>query len=135
MTWTFRTIALSLIVAVFMAGPLAPVARAQQQPLGFFQESTKASPSDTGPIDPYPPAYDAGAVVADVFYVPGKVILCAAGVAVSIGVLAVTFGTAYKAAAGFSREGCGGKWVLTGRDLRPSEPGPETFYWEQSTSR
>lgn len=135
MTCTFRTIALSLIVAVFMAGPLAPVARAQQQPLGFFQESTKASPSDTGAIDPYPPAYDAGAVAADVFYVPGKAIMCVTGVAVSIGLMAVTFGTAYRAAAGFAREGCGGRWVLTGHDLRPSEPTADSFYWEANPSR
>ena len=135
MTWTFRTIALSLIVAVSMAGPLAPVARAQQQQRGLFAESYPTSPSDMGPVDSYPAAYDVGAVAADVFYVPGKVITCAGGIALSIALLAVTFGTAHRGAAAFSREGCGGRWLLTGRDLRPLETGPDWFDWEPSTGR
>jgi hypothetical protein len=34
-------------------------------------------------------------------------------------VLAATFGTAYRAASAAVHEGCGGKWMVTGDDLRP----------------
>ena len=33
--------------------------------------------------------------------------------------LAATFGTAYRAASAAFHEGCGGKWMVTGDDLRP----------------
>jgi hypothetical protein len=34
-------------------------------------------------------------------------------------VLAATFGTAYRAASAAVHEGCGGRWTVTGDDLRP----------------
>jgi hypothetical protein len=71
-----------------------------------------------------------GAGIADVFYVPGKALLCGIGFGVGLAILAVTFGTAYRAAAAAGREGCGGKWILSGRDLRPSEPSARAFDWE-----
>jgi hypothetical protein len=33
--------------------------------------------------------------------------------------LAATFGTGYRAASAAMHEGCGGKWMVTGDDLRP----------------
>ena len=55
------------------------------------------------------------------FYVPGKVITCAVGAAVGGALLALTLGTGYKAAVALGKEGCGGKWAVTGEDLRTSE--------------
>ena len=133
MTLTFRAIAVSLVLAVLLAGPLAPVARAQQP--AIFEDSMKPISAEKAASDGYPEAYNAGVVAADFFYVPGKVILCSAGIAVGVLLMAVTFGTGYRTAAGFGREGCGGRWVLTGRDLRPTEPGPETFDWVATPSR
>jgi hypothetical protein len=63
-----------------------------------------------------------GAGLADVFYIPGKAVLCSLGFATGIVLLVLTVGSGYRAAAAVGREGCGGKWVLTGRDLRPAEP-------------
>jgi hypothetical protein len=91
----------------------------------LFQESIKANPSDmtdSATPDRYSPAYDAGAALADVFYIPGKAVLCAIGFSVGITVLVITVGSGYRAASAVGREGCGGKWVLTGNDLRPGAP-------------
>jgi hypothetical protein len=150
MSVTFRATTLSLILTVLVGGPLAPFARAQQPETPatpapaapapaapvpvppapapptpeLFQESIKASQSDmtqTVTPDRYNPAYDAGAVLADVFYIPGKAVLCAIGFSVGITLLAITVGSGYRAATAIGREGCGGKWVLTGKDLRPAE--------------
>src|SRR5262249_7449460 len=64
-------------------------------------------------------AYNVGAGVANVFYIPGKVLLCGLGGAVGIFILIVSIGSQPRPAAYFAREGCGGKWVLTGDDIRP----------------
>jgi hypothetical protein len=139
MSVTFRVIALLLITTVFLAGPLAPFARAQQPqppmtPGGeIFPESLKTTPADA--VRGHPALYDVGAGVADVFYVPGKVILCTLGVGVGVALLAITFGSGYRAAAGAGREGCGGKWILTGRDLVPDESAARAFDWELDSSR
>ena len=66
--------------------------------------------------DPLP--YEVGAVAANAFYVPGKAILCVIGAAFGTGILAVTVGSGYGGAAGFVREGCGGRWIVTGEDLQ-----------------
>jgi hypothetical protein len=65
-------------------------------------------------------AYAAGAVVANVVYVPGKAILCGLGTVVGMGLLLATFGSGYQAASAIGHEGCAGRWVLRGDDLRPS---------------
>lgn len=117
-----RSIALAVVLSMFLSGPLATLAVAQQptqpQP-DLMQEAVKASAvqaeTDTT-------GYDVGAGFANMFYVPGKFIVCGLGVAVGGALLAVTFGTAYKAAAAVGKEGCGGKWVLRGDDLRPTVP-------------
>lgn len=132
---TCRVIALSLIVTFLAAGPLAPFARAQQPqtttaPEGdLFQESLKSS-KDSARAGRSSAAYETGAVLVDAFYIPGKAILCTASFAVNIGLLLLTFGTAYKAAANVAREGCGGKWYLTGNDLRPGETGSRESDWD-----
>ena len=48
-----------------------------------------------------------------------------------IALLAATFGTAYRAASGAVHEGCGGKWTVTGDDLRPEGPTARPFDWEK----
>ena len=131
---TCRAIALSLVVAFLVAGPLAPVVRAQQAPPApgtqgeLFQESPKGSPDERAQRSSA--AYDAGAVLIDAFYVPGKAILCTLSVGVNFSLLMLTFGTAYRAAAAVAREGCGGKWYLTGEDLRPRAEGTRESDWD-----
>jgi hypothetical protein len=132
---TCRVIALSLIVTFLAAGPLAPFARAQQPPTtatpesDLFQESLKASQDNARAGRPSA-AYETGAVLVDAFYIPGKAILCTASFGVNIALLLLTFGTAYKAAAALAREGCGGKWYVTGNDLRAGESGPRESDWD-----
>ena len=74
--------------------------------------------------------YDAGAVATNIFLVPGRAITCLLGGVAGIVVLAATFGTAYRAASGAVHEGCGGKWMVTGDDLRPECPYPAPGDWE-----
>jgi hypothetical protein len=112
----------ALLAAVLLVGPLAPIAGAQQptQPAqppapDLFQETLKAQRD----ADRSQGAYDAGAVAVNVFLVPGRAITCLLGGVVGLAVLGATLGTAYRAASGAVHEGCGGKWVVTGDDLRP----------------
>ena len=49
----------------------------------------------------------------NVGYVPGKAIVCTLGTVATIALMAVTLGTAYRAARDTFNEGCGGTWVLT----------------------
>lgn len=119
-----RMVAVMASLLMLATGPLAPLAAAQQpapqQPAprqpDLMQEAIKASERDTDSD-----AYDVGAGIANVFYVPGKVGLCALGGAVAFSLLILTIGSGYKAAANVAREGCGGKWTLTGEDLK-TEP-------------
>jgi hypothetical protein len=54
-----------------------------------------------------------GAGFLNVGYVPGKAIVCGLGTVASVGVMAITLGSAYRAAVATFKEGCGGTWVLT----------------------
>jgi len=51
-------------------------------------------------------------------------VTCAAGAFVGVALLVVSLGSGYKAAAAIADEGCGGKWVVKGDDLRPTSPPP-----------
>jgi len=127
-----------LLVLVLFGGPLATLAGAQQpapppaqsQPPApdRFQESLKAERATSQQSG----VYAVGAVVTNIFLVPGRAITCAAGAAVGVGVLALTLGTGYRAASSVWHEGCGGRWTVTGDDLRPdSVSGRQMDYSEQ----
>lgn len=112
----------ALLGALLLAGPLAPLAGAQQpsQPApDLFQESLKTQQE----AERSRGAYNAGAVAVNVFLVPGRAITCLLGGAVGVAALAVTFGTGYRFASAAVHEGCGGKWLVTGDDLRPDAEG------------
>jgi len=61
--------------------------------------------------------YIMGATIANFVFVPGKAVTCVLGLAVGSGLFLVTLGAGYKGSVAFAKEGCGGKWILTGRDL------------------
>ena len=109
----------ALLTAVLLAGPLTPLAGAQQATQApapdLFQETLKAE-RDT---ERSRGSYDAGAVAVNVFLVPGRAITCVLGNVVGLVALVATLGTGYRAASAAVHEGCGGKWVVTGDDLRP----------------
>lgn len=112
-----RSIALTLVLSL-LSGPLGTLAYAQQpaaQQPDLMQDALKTpNPSHSGKG-----AYDVGAGLANVAYVPGKALVCGLGVVAGVALLVLTVGSGYKAAAAAGEEGCGGKWVLKGDDLRP----------------
>ena len=109
----------ALLAALLLAGPLAPLAGAQQpaQPPApdLFQETLKSQRDDERSKG----NYDAGAVAVNVFLVPGRAITCVLGGAAGLVALVATLGTASRAASAAGHEGCGGRWMVTGDDLRP----------------
>jgi hypothetical protein len=112
----------ALVAALLLAGPMAQVAGAQpptqpaQPPApDLFQETLKAERR----AERTNGAYTAGAVAVNVFLVPGRAITCVLGGAVGVVALVATLGTGYRAASAAVHEGCGGKWLVTGEDLRP----------------
>jgi hypothetical protein len=147
MRTAIRILTAVLVLSLIMTGPLAPAALAQQPPQPAQPTPPPAPPVQLQPAQPDlfqetlkaeraaergQAAYDAGAVVVNTFLVPGRTITCVLGGAVGIVVLAMTFGSAYKAAADVANEGCGGKWVVTGDDLRPDPQSTRPFDWERN---
>ena len=139
-----RILAVMVAFAVLTTGPLAPLAAAQQP---APQSPPPATPMQQAPQPMAQPpqdipepeshlaesaAYNVGAGIANVFYIPGKGLLCGLGGAVGIFILVVTLGSAPRPAAYFAREGCGGKWILTGDDLRP-DADVRAFDWERDS--
>ena len=119
-----------LLVALMLTGVLSPIASAQQPPPpapDMFQETLKAQQA----AEEDRRVYNAGAIATNIFLVPGRAITCVLGGAVSIAILAATLGTGYRAASATMHEGCGGKWTVTGDDLRPEGPTARPFDWEK----
>jgi hypothetical protein len=72
------------------------------------------------------PVYQVFAGVTTAFFsIPGRTVTCVVGSAVAFGLLGLTLGSGYRAAAGILNEGCGGKWIVRADDLRPRPPLPE----------
>src|SRR5262245_50062496 len=119
-----RLVGLVMVVAVALAGPLAPYAVAQQPPgqamqptltpaaPDLYQQQLKQQAEETS-------AYNTGAAIANVVYVPGKAILCGLGAITGFGSLIVTLRSGYKAAALLGPEFSDGDWALHCEDMRP----------------
>ena len=134
-----RILAVMVALAMLATGPLAPLAAAQQPaappmpPMPPTQQPV-APPQDIPEPESHlaeSAAYNVGAGIANVFYIPGKGLLCGIGGAVGIFILIISIGSAPKPAAYFAREGCGGRWILTGDDLRPDSE--VRFDWERDS--
>ncbi|PYN85033.1 MAG: hypothetical protein DMD87_25155 [Candidatus Rokuibacteriota bacterium] len=134
-----RVLAVVVALAMLATGPLAPLATAQQ-PAQTPPPPAPPMPQPAAPPQDLPEqeshlaeytAYNVGAGIANVFYIPGKVLLCGLGGGVGIFILFISLGSAPKPAAYFAREGCGGKWILTGDDLRPDSE--VRFDWERDS--
>ena len=70
------------------------------------------------------PADATAAGIMNVVYVPGKAIICTAGVITSTVLMLLTFGSAYRAARGVFQEGCSSPWALTADHVSGKIPGP-----------
>ncbi len=90
-----------LATAILVGGPLAPVAMADEP----------ANPSSKRD-------YGVEADLINVFYAPGKAIVCGATGILGTLELALTFGAAYEDAARLIKGGCGGRWTVGSEDLR-----------------
>jgi len=152
-----RILTVLVVLALLATGPLAPLAAAQQPaPPSAPPQQEPAPPPVTQAPPPPPPgtpppppmvqevpeqdsraaesaAYNVGAGIANVFYIPGKGLLCGVGGMVGIAILIISIGSAPRPAAYFAREGCGGKWILTGDDLRPDDAHYRAFDWESDS--
>ncbi|HKZ05886.1 MAG TPA: hypothetical protein VJU81_10490 [Methylomirabilota bacterium] len=122
----WKCVALALVV--MLAGPYATwlsAAEAQTR-----QSATEGSILTSNTIESHAPTKgDAvGAALMNVVYVPGKAIVCTLGTVGTVGLLLVTFGFAYQAAANVFREGCGGDWVLTPEHVSGAIPSPTYDY-------
>jgi len=134
----------ALVAALCVSGPLAPMAafaQAQQTAPAVEPQLTSQGPGQERiPIDPVEkmlaPSVDpitsndptrGDAIAAgflNVIYVPGKAIICTAGVLTSTALMLLTFGSAYRAAHGVFNEGCSAPWALTADYVSGKIPGP-----------
>jgi hypothetical protein len=63
-----------------------------------------------------------GSVVANIWYTPGRALMCGAS-AVGAGlVMMVTFGQSYDTASELMHGGCSGPWILRAADIRQAVP-------------
>ncbi len=124
-------ISAALVAALFVSGPLAPMAAFAQAPQAG-QERVPVDPVEKmlmPSVEPItskdPTGGDAVAAgLMNVVYVPGKVIVCTAGVLTSTVLMLMTFGSAYRAARGVFLEGCSAPWALTAAYVSGKIPGP-----------
>lgn len=123
-------ISAALVAALFVSGPLAPMTAFAQTSTGQERVPVdpveKMLPPSVEPITSKDPTEgDATAAgFLNVVYVPGKAIVCTAGVVTSTLVMLLTFGSAYRAARGVFLEGCSAPWVLTPEHVSGKIPGP-----------
>ncbi len=124
-------ISAALVAALFVSGPLAPMAVFAQAPQ-TGQERVPVDPVEkmlmpsVEPMTSKDPT-DGDATAAgflNVVYVPGKAIICTAGVLTSTLVMLLTFGSGYRAARGVFLEGCSAPWALTADHVSGKIPGP-----------
>ena len=139
-----RWISVALVAAVFTTGPLAPMAAFAQAPppapsveppitsqkpgqerVPTDPVETMMMPTDEPITSKEPTEGDAAAAgVLNVVYVPGKAIICTAGVLTATLLMLLTFGSAYRAAHGVYLEGCSAPWALTADHVSGKIPGP-----------
>jgi hypothetical protein len=137
-------ISATLVAALFVSGPLAPLAAFAQAPPTAPPVEPPLTSQQPGqervPVDPVekmlmpavepisskdPTKGDATAAgFLNVVYIPGKAIVCTAGVLSSTLLMLLTFGSAYRAARGVFLEGCSAPWALTAEYVSGKIPGP-----------
>jgi hypothetical protein len=72
---------------------------------------------------PAPEADDAaGAIAADLWYVPGRALVCGGSAVIAGVVMTLTLGQSYDSASQVMHGGCSGPWVVRPRDVRQAVP-------------
>ena len=65
----------------------------------------------------------AGAVVANIWHVPGRALVCASSALLAGAALTITLGQASESASELMHGGCAGPWTVTAQDIRDAVPG------------
>jgi hypothetical protein len=81
---------------------------------------TGASVASAEETSPTSTSRATAATASNVFYVPGKAIVCGLSGLGWVIAMTLTFGALYQESADFVKSGCGGQWVLTGDDIKPT---------------
>jgi hypothetical protein len=138
----FRAVAVSVVLSLAWAGPLAPLATAQQPaapPVIVVAPSQPGAPPPMYEEQMLPPppqrgvdGYDVGAVAMTAFGFPFKIAICGIGFAAHIIVFAASFAARPDASMGILDEACGSKahWIIRGEDIRTRPSATKAFEWE-----
>jgi hypothetical protein len=123
-----QSIAVGLLVALILAGPLQPLVLAQQteQPADTGQDPARPEQTTVHRTD----VYDVGAEAITVIGMPLKAGVCALSGVVGFALLVLTLGSAHRATAAVVEEGCGQKWIVRGDDIRPDQYSSRAYEWE-----
>lgn len=100
-----KQIGIAVLTSLFLTSTISPTTWAQTAQPATSEAST---------------GQDVAAGFINVVYVPGKAIACAGTFVLGVGAMALSLGGVYKDAAHFIGEGCGGKWIVRGKDLSSS---------------
>jgi len=65
---------------------------------------------------------EVGAIVADVWYTPGRALLCGGTAIIAGAVMTVTLGQSYESASELMHGGCSGPWIVRPADVRQAVP-------------
>jgi hypothetical protein len=63
-----------------------------------------------------------GAAVADIWYVPGRALLCGGSAVMAGLVMTLTMGQSYDSASELMHGGCSGPWIVRPADIRQAMP-------------
>jgi hypothetical protein len=63
-------------------------------------------------------AYGTGAAIANIWYVPGRALVCGGTVLIAATVMTLTLGHSYDDASRVARGGCSGPWLVQRKDIR-----------------
>lgn len=65
---------------------------------------------------------EAGSIAANIWYAPGRALICGLGAITAGLVMTVTLGQSYEEASQLMHGGCSGPWVVSGSDMRQPVP-------------
>src|SRR2546426_11606008 len=65
---------------------------------------------------------EVGAIVADLWYAPGRALLCGATAILAGAVMTFTLGQSYESASELMHGGCSGPWIVQPADVRRAVP-------------
>ena len=83
----------------------------------WAQQSATAAQPD---VDEHTGASVTGATVANIWYVPGRALVCGGGLLISATIMTLTFGHSYDDATVVAKGVCSGPWLIRPADIRRS---------------